>query len=336
MKRKILFDIYHLPQVNLFKSSIRKLNLDEVVITTVNRGKQIKVLEYEFPENEIIVLGDYKYNKGFFSMLFKIIIPRLFKLSKIIKKNNVKLVLSSSYQSNVVAKIKGIPNYIFTDDFRIFHPYIKHVTTKIFMPSFIKPQSKIESFHALKEWSYLSPKYFHPNNNILDDYNLKEKDYIFIREVSTESLNYLHQLKNIIAKISKFIDKDMKVLFSLENKGDRKLYPKNWLLLKEPIKDIHSLMYYSKCVISSGDSMAREGAMLGVNSMYLGERDMPANEMLIKDGFLVRSGLDDFKEKFDTIIHNNALIEEQNKYREKLNTDWIDVSDLILKTIKKY
>ena len=86
---KVLFDLYHLPQVNQFKHSIRKLDIDQVVITTVNRGKLVKVLQFEFPENEIIVIGDYKYNKGFFSMLIKIIIPRMFRLSKIIEKGNV-------------------------------------------------------------------------------------------------------------------------------------------------------------------------------------------------------------------------------------------------------
>lgn len=333
---KVLFDIYHLPQVNLYKSSIRELDPNEVIITTVNRGKLVKVLEYEFPNNQIEVLGDYKYNKGFFSMLFRIIIPRLFKLSKFIKKDTVKLVLSSSYQSNVVARIKGIPNFIFTDDFRIFHPIIKYVTTKIYMPSFIKPQTKIISFHALKEWAYLSPKYFKSDVNVLKEYSLAEKKYVFIREVSTESLNYLHQLKNIVAKIAPLINSEIQVLFSLENKNELEFYPAQWIVLKEPIKDIHSLMYYSKCVISSGDSMAREGAMLGVKSIYLGERDMPANSMLISEGFLERANLDNFKEKFEAIIKDQSLSEEQQAYRTKLNNEWVDVTSLILSVINKY
>lgn len=333
---KVLFDIYHLPQVNLYKSSIRELDPSEVIITTVNRGKLVKVLEYEFPNNQIEVLGDYKYNKGFFSMLFRIIIPRLFKLSKFIRKDTVKLVLSSSYQSNVVARIKGIPNFIFTDDFRIFHPIIKYVTTNIYMPSFINPQTKIISFNALKEWAYLSPKYFKPDLNALKEYNLSENKYIFIREVSTESLNYIHQLKNIVAKVAPLIDAEIQVLFSLENKNERELYPSQWAELKEPVGDIHSLMYYSKCVISSGDSMAREGAMLGVKSIYLGERDMPANTMLIDEGFLERANSDSFKDKFEAIINDKSLAEEQYTFRENLNNKWVDVTSLILSVINKY
>lgn len=333
---KVLFDIYHLPQVNLYKNCINKLDTNEVMITTINRGKLVKVLQYEFPNNQIEVLGDYKYNKGFFSMLFRIIIPRFFKLSKIIKKDSVKLVLSSGYQSNVVARFKGIPNFIFTDDFRIFHPIMKYVATNVYIPSFIKPQKKIISFHALKEWAYLSPKYFEPDKNVLVDYNLVGKVYIFVREISTESLNYIHQLKNIVAKVAPLIDNKIEVLFSLENKNEFELYPSHWKLLKEPIKDIHSLMYFSKCVISSGDSMAREGAMLGVKSIYLGERDMPANTMLIDEGFLERANLNNFKVKFEAILKSEKLLEEQNIYRAKLFNGWVDVTLLITSIIKSY
>ena len=58
--------------------------------------------------------------------------------------------------------------------------------------------------------------------------------------------------------------------------------------MKEPVKDIHSLMYFSQVVISSGDSVAREGAMLGVPSIYAGIRDMPANVIMIKKEMLFK------------------------------------------------
>ena len=49
-------------------------------------------------------------------------------------------------------------------------------------------------------------------------------------------------------------------------------------------------MYYSQIVISSGDSGAyREGAMLGVPSIYAGNRDMPAND-IDPEGYAVETG----------------------------------------------
>lgn len=82
--------------------------------------------------------------------------------------------------------------------------------------------------------------------------------------------------------------------------------------------------------------MAREGAMLGIRSMYLGERDMPANNMLIKEGFLEKSDIGSFKEKFNSIINDKNLEGEQISYRNELNENWIDVTSLIISVINKY
>ena len=32
----------------------------------------------------------------------------------------------------------------------------------------------------MKEWSYLSPRYFNPDNSVLKEYDLSSKEYIFI------------------------------------------------------------------------------------------------------------------------------------------------------------
>ena len=37
---------------------------------------------------------------------------------------------------------------------------------------------------------------------------------------------------------------------------------------------MHTLLYYAKCVISSGDTVAREAALLGTPAIYIGGRDM--------------------------------------------------------------
>ena len=74
-------------------------------------------------------------------------------------------------------------------------------------------------------------------------------------------------------------------MLSLEDKSTKERYPEDWILLEEPVEGIHSLIYYSCALISSGDSMAREAALLGVPSYYLGIRyDMPAKSCCIKAG----------------------------------------------------
>ena len=117
-----------------------------------------------------------------------------------------------------------------------------------------------------------------PNEKVLEAYGVKPKEYIFLREVTVGTINYTGQESGAILGIKDMIPAGMKVLFSLEEKKRRGEYPADWILLQEPIEDIHSLIYYSAGLMSSGDSMAREAALLGVPSYYLGIRySMPAN-----------------------------------------------------------
>jgi hypothetical protein len=164
---------------------------------------------------------------------------------------------------------------------------------------------------------------------VLKEYGIEEKKYIFIREISTGSLNYSNQKANILASISKEFSKEIKVIFSLENKKKLGYYPDNWILLKEPIHDIHSLLYYSKCVISSGDSMAREGGLLGVPSIYCGYREMKANKILENKNILFHLNPGEVVPFVNDIILNNSYFQDQITFRDNLLKEWVDVNEFI-------
>ncbi|NND80627.1 MAG: DUF354 domain-containing protein [Maribacter sp.] len=334
--KKVLIDIYHLPQFNFFRNTILTLDPSEVDIYCVNRGKLLSVVEYELPDYNIICIGDYKHNKGMFSMIFKIIIPRIYKLFKDMNSKKYKFVVTANYQANFVAKLKGIPNVAFNDDPRRFvFPLLKFSADEVFLPPFEKRSKGVKYFNALKEWAYLSPKYFIPMASALEAHNLERKKYIFIREVSTETSNYLSQTQDLILSISKKIPTTTKVILSLEDKDKASAYPKGWKILKEPVKDIHSLMYFSQIVISSGDSMAREGAMLGVPSIYVGIRDMPANVILIKKDMLLKLEPEALVETTIKILKGEMKFQEQDTFRQSLLEEWDDVTNLVLNKIKK-
>ena len=122
----------------------------------------------------------------------------------------------------------------------------------------------------MKEWAYLSPDIFQPDKSVLDQYNLQPNEYFFFREVSVGTVNYKGQAPDSILNIAHLIPQNIPVLLSLEKKDKYQEYPQNWILLQEPIKDIHSLIYFSKGLVSSGDSMAREAALLGVSFILFG------------------------------------------------------------------
>lgn len=329
--KKVLIDIYHLPQFNFFKNAILTFTPEEVDVYCVNRGKLLQVIQHELPNYNIKCIGDYKHNKGMYSMIFKIIIPRIFRLYQEIHSSKYKFILTANYQANFIGKLKGIPNIAFNDDPRKFvFPFLKFSADEVYLPPFGTHYKGVKFFNALKEWSYLSPRYFTPDVSALKFYNLEPKNYIFIREVSTKTSNYLNQDQDIILSVADRFPSDLKVVLSLENKENTGNYPKNWIILKEPVTNIHSLMYYSNVVVSSGDSVAREGAMLGVPSIYAGIRDMPANEILIKKGMLLKLNAEEIVPTIVEVINGGKKFEIQDNFRKSLFDEWDDITALIL------
>lgn len=188
---------------------------------------------------------------------------------------------------------------------------------------------------VLKEWSYLAPSSFHPDITALAPYNVSPKKYIFLREVSVETMNYIGQQAGCILHIANLIPKNLKVLFSLEKKDKRHLYPQDWILLQEPLKDVHSLIYYSRGLVSSGDSMAREAAMLGVPSYYLGVRhSMPANETAHEVAGLHNEKTMPIEQWMKQLsLPEKELVERQEQQRKQIGEKFIDIKQYIIDTI---
>jgi len=336
----ILIDIGHPAQANFFKNIIKILTKKgyTIIITSINRGKLPEILEKEFPNYQIKIIGKHKSSKC--SIFFEANLFRFFQQLNYVIGKKIDLAIScGGFITGAVFKyILWKPNIQFDDDpERVKNVFLEKLTsTELFFPPIIKADGKVKIMNALKEWAYLSPTYFAPNSDSLLQYNLNPKEYFFIREVSTSSLNYADQKSNLIASISHLLPKNFKILLSLEDKSTINLYPKDWILLQEPVDDIHSLIYYSKLLISSGDSMAREGAMLGVPSIYCGIRDMAANKVMIDKGMLFHVYINDVPEVINKIINDALLIENQKDFRNKLKEEWIDVPEFICNIIEKY
>jgi predicted glycosyltransferase len=167
-------------------------------------------------------------------------------------------------------------------------------------------------------------------------YGVEPYQYIFVREVSNKSFNYYNQQDGIVCSVAPKMDEKVKVLLSLEDKTLSTKFPPHWTVLKEPVEDIHSLIYYSKLVVSSGDSMAREGAMLGVPSIYCGIRNMKANELLINMNLLRHCPQQAMVEPANAIISNGFNGNHQSEIRNKLLNEWDDMISFMMKQVNKY
>jgi len=337
---KIHFDIGHPAQLNFYKNVILKLSKNNrIFVTYINRGKLPAIVQKELGEVKncnLIKIGNHRGTILSVIIESNFLRPLILFVRSIIIKPDIEI--SNGYQAGIYSKFAGIPSIHFSDDperGKFFIALMKFFAKEIYFPFY--SDEKIKPFKALKEWAYLSPNYFIPNNAVLINYGIKKKQYIFIREVITSTLNYRGQESRLIESIVHLFPKNLKVLLSLEDKSRLNYYPDDWVILEEPIEDIHSLIFYSRLVISSGDSMSREGAQLGVPSVYCGEREMFANKLLIEKQLMLHENINNVP----LIIKNNLLFDiedleiKQQKIRNALYNEWDDITNFIIKKINK-
>ncbi len=335
---KIIVDIAHPAHVNFFKYALRALAREghQVMITGLRRGKLPSILENELAEFPVHYVGRHRGTK--FSIIVEANLLKFFRLFFLVLSERPDFGLSvGSFTLGGVLKLFGKPNVQFDDDpERPVNVFLEKLTsTRLFFPPIVAPQPNVGTMNALKEWAYLSPRYFTANADELFSYNLVPKHYIFVREVSTGSLNYADQEANTIASFAAQLPEHYPVLLSLEDKQMIGSYPDHWMILQEPVPDIHSLLYYSCLVISSGDSMAREGALLGVPSVYVGSRDMKANAMMKDRKMLFQCSASEAPDLIDRIIGKKLAIPDQDDFRAQLLAEWDDITQLIIRQINQ-
>ncbi len=335
---RVIIDIGHTAHVNFFREVINRLAGEGhcIKIMVLRRGKLPEIACKEFSNFDLEYICRHRGN--LWSILFEANFLKFFKLLHICLRYKPDIGLSAgSFLLGSVMKLICKPNIQFDDDpERKLNLLLEKITsTYLFFPVFYnKCSGNTGKYNALKEWAYLSPRYFNPDPFVLEKFGLISKEYIFVREVSSGTLNYSAQPENLIGEIAHLLPPNIKVVLSLENKKKSSQYPQEWIILQEPVENIHSLIYYSKIVISSGDSMAREGALLGVPSIYCGMRDMAANRVMIERNMLLHINIHDVPTIVNGILEGNMHFEEQVFFRSKIESEWDDVPGFIYNQIK--
>ena len=286
-------DLCHIPQYNFYRTLILRLAAEghSVLVTVLRRGRLPRIVRAEIGDVQgvqIFEIGVHKMTK--LSAIWQANIVRNIQLLRWLRGRKVDVGLSNGYAVALCGRLKGFRTYSFDDDPQTidYRPKVWWNTECCYCifetaggdpaPGRQKLSPRAHVLPVLKEWAYLCPSAFVPNPEAPARYGLAPRSYLFVREVSVGTVNYAGQQSGAVAGVMDLIPKGMKVLLSLEEKDRRGLYPADWILLQEPVADIHSLIWYSAGLVSSGDSMAREASLLGVPAFYLGVRsDMPAN-----------------------------------------------------------
>lgn len=328
----------HLAHLNFFKKAIRELNKRgfEIEIVYLDRGKIEKVLQKEFPAYTLTKIGVYSPNT--FGKIF-MVMKRIKGLLQYLKKNKASLTLGvGDFTLAFCSRLLGIKSILFYDDyeFKLNFSLSYFFANKLIIPKVIPKRSKkIVAYGGFKELAYLHPDFYKPKKKIIEDLRLEQNNYVFVREVAGISMNYTNlKQEGLVSSIKYLQEKGIKVMLSLEDKSRREFYAPYCTILEEPLDDVYSIMYYALFCLSSGDSMARESALLGVPCIYTGGREMYANNPFLSWGgiYKIEEEKDIFK-KIDELLNEKEKKKWLLKIKGIIDTQLVNTANIIVDSV---
>ncbi len=339
---RIAVDMTHPCDINFFRAPIRRWQREghDVRLLYLDRGRLRRLIEHEYPDVPAQQVGRHAASR--LGLYLRTGLWREVELLAALRGGTTDVVVGfPGFQTAMVAKLLQLKSLGAYDDPE-HRPNM--VLSKLFCDVLVLPEylgingSNIETCRALKEWAYLAPRYFTPNPAVLGEHGLSPQGYIFLREVEPRSHNYReggHASggQSIVEALYQAGLNRERVVLSLEDKRRRACF-KGWQVLEEPVSDIHSLMYYSALVASNGDSMAREGAQLGVPSVYLGRRSMKANDALYAMGFMRQvTQPEDMLQFWRELSQRGPDPARQAGARARLTAEWEDPVDVLCQAL---
>lgn len=246
-----------------------------------------------------------------------------------------------------VAKLLGIPSLVFSDTEHasLHHKLTVPFATKVFTPSCysIDLGEKQIRFNSFMELSYLHPKYFTPNPEILKLLNVNILDkFVIVRFVSWNAVHdmghsgiTLENKKRAVLELSKFA----KVFISSEGELPEDLEKYR---IRIPFDKIHDALYYSSLLFGESGTMASEAAMLGtpsifINSNRLGYLDEQEHKYGLVSNF--RASKEDQEKAINRaieILREDRGKERYNKLREELLINCADTTQFMVNEVLKY
>lgn len=330
---KILVDIVHPADINFYKNAINTLQKKShiVTISVMKRGNLPEKVVNEYPELEVIVIGEHK--KDFFGKLLNIF-RREFLFFKLFKQRKFDVVTSFGFYPGMTSWIFGIKSVHFHDDKEY---KLNYFLTKTFCSKFVslceKSSGNTLGVNSYKELAYLHPSYIKEDKKILSKLGLVGKRYVYIRDVSNISLNYKEKEKDFEAISKELIKKKYSVVFDSEK--EQKI--KGTISLNSPLtsKEMISLKKNASLIITSGDTVLREGALLGVPTIYTSKRKMKINANLLENGLFVRA------ETTENILLNAKMLDHpgvRQTLKEKARNEikkCSDINKIIIKVLER-
>ena len=341
----ILIDINHPAHVHLLRNAYKMLveKGHEVIVAVKEIPSAMKLLDlYGIPYVNIGKKNDALGKKGLDQLVYD---KRLLKL---VRQHHIDLGIGSSINIPHVSKLSRMKSIIMDDDddaaeplfVKFGHPFADAILT----PSAIHRKSKkavyVDSYHEL---AYLHPNRFTPDPSVLHDAGLEEGETFFVmrfnafkahHDVGAEGMSIENK-----RRLVDLLKAKGKVLITTERNIDDEFKP--YQLLVSPEK-AHSLMYYAKMFVGDSQTMTSEAAVLGTPAIkcnsFAGRLAVP-NELEQKYGLcysFLPERQEAFFEKIDVLLAMPDLKGEWQQRRQKMLSEKIDYTQLIVWFIENY
>jgi hypothetical protein len=338
---KILFDIGHPKDVNVFRNVISSLQ---------DHGHDVKIVA-RAKENTKKILREYGLNCEF-GPYYNSILGKAFGvirndiwLYKIAKKYQPDIFISpgSPYSAHV-SRLLGKPHLAFIDTeiaglaIKLMLPFTDKVYTSTSF--YLDLGSKQERFNGYYELAYLHPKYFIPRKEVLKKYGLEE-GYILLRLSALSSHHDLgasgfsFKTEDELKKYINSLEEYKKVIISSEVTYWQTI--KDYQKEFEP-KDLHDILFYSGLYIGEGATMASEAAVLGVPSIYV-SNTMRGYLNELEDKYDLIYTIPDKDEALDkavSLLKVDDIKEKWHLKREKMLDEVVDIVEFMVDAIEEY
>lgn len=342
--KKIIFEITHPKHFHQFKNLIRKLAEDNQILV-IARNKEVVLSLLENINADCFTYDDF--GKNIFSKI--LLIPKLLlKYKKVIKRFRPDIVISrSSAYSVLISRFFKCKSIIFPDSevVKLTKYFVAPLSDLIITPKnytidYGKKHHRVSGFF---EESYLSPRYFKPDINIIRS-GIKHPDekFFFLRFVSWQAnhdVNQsgfdLEQKRVLVDYLSNFGN----VLISSEQTIEKEFEKYR---MRIPPENIHHMLSRAWIYVGDSQSMATEAALLGVPSIrynsFVGDSDMSNFIKLEKElGLLYNfNDFDLLLKKMEELLSNSDLKQEWNKKREKYFKNAGDINEESLSIITAF
>lgn len=299
---KVLFDIVHPADVNVFSYVINRLISQghNVTCSVLNRGRLPQIVKKEFPKTNIVILG--KHQRGVVRKFLGIVFRELSFLRFYIN-NKFDVVVGFGFYAGVLAWIRGAKSINMHDDKEYKGMFL---TSKFFCNKFISfvPTSgkKVVLVNGFKELAYLSSKYVSFDDSVLKKLNLKPKKYVYVREIANISYNYADSKRIDYTKTFDWL-RNQGFTILLDAEGEHSYDHVQKISGVFSLPEHNSIKNNAALIITSGDTVLREGALMGIPTIYTSDRVMKINESLLNnDLFSIAKTSDDLLSLSSSLI----------------------------------